>query len=106
MQPIARTEIKTHICNGSPAPRKGAIKNTVAMNNARRKDLRKIVDKLDKLMYDLDTLTAEEQTYYDNMPETIQAGEKGGKVHSALCELSSAYCYLLDAQNSILEAID
>jgi flagellar biosynthesis chaperone FliJ len=62
------------------------------MNNARRKEILKVSDELEKLRDRVSELMDEEQEYFDNMPEGIQASEKG--------ELSEQHLYALE------EAVD
>lgn len=41
------------------------------MNNARRKKLQKIYDQLEELKEKLDFIIEEEQTAFDNMPDSL-----------------------------------
>lgn len=47
------------------------------MNKQRRDEIRKIKDELDDITYRLEELIEEEQTAFDNLPESIQTSEKG-----------------------------
>ena len=44
------------------------------MNKVRRKNLQSIVDKLEELMADVETLQEEEEGYRDSIPENMQSG--------------------------------
>ena len=49
------------------------------MNSNRRKALQIIIDKVEELKSELETLMDEEQEYFDNMPESFQrCGPKFG----------------------------
>ena len=68
------------------------------MNNSRRTALRMIVERLEELKAELGLHRDDEQDYYDNMPESLQAGEPGNKAEEAAS-------YLDDAVNSLDEVI-
>lgn len=51
------------------------------MNKERRKSLREIQSKLDRLGQDLETLKEEEEEYRDNMPENLQESDQIGRAH-------------------------
>lgn len=69
------------------------------MNNARRKEIAKIIAELDKMrdavrdgiMADLDSIQGEEQDAFDGLSEKAQEGEKGQKAQAALEALQAAY---------------
>jgi hypothetical protein len=69
------------------------------MNNERRKAIRGALELLEQAKDIIETVAEEERAYYDNMPEGIQASEKGEKAE----ENASA---LDDALNNIDEAIE
>ena len=90
------------------------------MNTPRRKNLQAIIEAIEKLksqledqMSDLETLRDEETDYYDNMPESIQASERGERAECSMEALTEAcdtlydlVSQLEDVTNSIQEAID
>ena len=53
------------------------------MNNARRKELQKVIDSLDNVI-------TYEQDAYDNMPEGIQESERGEAMETGLDSLNEA----------------
>ena len=53
------------------------------MNNERRKKIQQAIDLLDEVI-------ADEQDAYDNMPENLQASDKGDTMETGLDELQSA----------------
>lgn len=87
------------------------------MNNARRKDLRKLIARLEKLDFELreissalENLITEEEEAYDNLPEGIQASERGEQMQEIIDQLYDAQSNLDDIQleevyNQIEEAI-
>ena len=87
------------------------------MNNARRKDLRKLIAQLEKIDFELreissalgDLITEEEEAY-DNLPEGIQASERGEQMQEIIDQLYNAQSDLDDIKleevyNQIEEAI-
>jgi prefoldin subunit 5 len=68
------------------------------MNDKRRKAISAIVDRIDALkalaadiQTDIETLAGEERDYLDNMPESLQGGDKGQKAEAAADALDEAY---------------
>ncbi len=68
------------------------------MNKERRKALEDICTNLVNLNNELDILRDEEQKYFDNMPESLQGGDKGTQAEETVS-------YLEDASSGIQEAI-
>jgi hypothetical protein len=60
------------------------------MNATRRKALTALNEKLDALKCEAEELAREEREYYDNMPESLQGGEKGEAADEAATNLESA----------------
>lgn len=69
------------------------------MNKQNRKDLEKLIDKLDEIKTDIEFMQEDEESKYDNLPEGIQDSEKGDAMQEAIE-------YLGYAVDSIDEAID
>jgi uncharacterized coiled-coil DUF342 family protein len=72
------------------------------MNISRRKALAKLSERFEELTAlaaefreELECLRDEEQEYYDNMPESLQGGEKGEAAQSAV-----------DAMETVLSALE
>lgn len=79
------------------------------MNKLRRKEIAEIQNRLEKLkeevenvMLDLESIQEAEQDYFDNMPEGIQAGEKGDKAQESIDNLSEA----VDMLNTITDEFE
>lgn len=75
------------------------------MNNNRRARIQALIDKLEDIKEDIDFIKDEEQEYYDNMPESIQAGERGDKAQEAIDNLESTLDYLNDVTGFLEEAL-
>ncbi len=60
------------------------------MNKDRRKRLADLQEKLDALLSDLQEVAEEEREYFDNMPESIQQGERGDAADEAAGALEDA----------------
>lgn len=68
------------------------------MNKARRIEIARAVAMIEEAKEILGTCSAEEQEYYDNMPESLQGGSKG--------DLAQANVAVLDDAVSALENVD
>ena len=73
------------------------------MNNERRKKIVGIIDRLNKvkeeindLRCEVSSLQDEEQEAYDNLPESMQDGERGTAIQDKIDELESAYGAIMD----------
>lgn len=60
------------------------------MNKQRRKEIEAVKDRLIGLQSDIEMLRDEEQEYKENMPESLQQGEKGDKAQAAIDALEEA----------------
>jgi formiminotetrahydrofolate cyclodeaminase len=60
------------------------------MNNSRRKEIDKIISDLEEIRSRIETVKDEEQDAFDNMPESLQEGERGEKMQQALDNLDTA----------------
>lgn len=74
------------------------------MNKDRRKQLTEIRGRLNEIWDELETIQGEEQDYFDNMPESIQSGERGDAAQEAAEALESAHGCVHDAMSYIEEA--
>lgn len=74
------------------------------MNQKRRDSISKIINALDDLKCQLETLCEEEQEYYDNMPESFQNADKGEAAQSAISALENAVSNLEDTVGNLEEA--
>ena len=69
------------------------------MNNKRRKEISKIVTTLEDVRDRLSEVVDEEQSAFDNMPESIQGSDRG-------CDSEEAIGYLSDALDSVQSALE
>lgn len=60
------------------------------MNNERRKRIDALLEKLSSISTDIDILLDEEQEAFDNLPESLQDGERGQKMTEAVDLLEDA----------------
>jgi flagellar biosynthesis chaperone FliJ len=64
-----------------------------------------LMTKMEDARDELETLKDEEQEYYDNMPESLQGGEKGERAVEVCDLLDSALSNFDSMRNEIEEAI-
>ena len=76
------------------------------MNKERRKSLREIQSKLDRLGQDLETLKEEEEEYRDNMPENLQESERYQRADEVCDLLMEALESMDSAYQQIEEAVE
>ena len=74
------------------------------MNNARRKEIEKITADLEAIKERIEALQEEEQDAFDNLPESIQYGERGDKMQSAIDNLEYAADKIQDWLDNLCEA--
>ena len=83
------------------------------MNKARRKALAEMTTQLEDIISQLEDfaigdLKDEEQDYFDNMPESLQGGEKGDAAQTALDAMEAVADHVdtaLDALRSAVESL-
>ncbi|WP_420581977.1 hypothetical protein [Reichenbachiella sp.] len=73
------------------------------MNNARRKELTKILKCTEALRSSLESVSIDEQEAFDNLPESIQYSERGEKMEESIDEMDSICSELEDIEERILE---
>ena len=71
------------------------------MNKERRKTLHGIIDELESQKENIETLQEEEQEAYDNLPESIQASDRG----DAMCENADDLSDAADSLDDIISAL-
>jgi hypothetical protein len=75
------------------------------MNKARRKRLSALQASVQGIKEELESIIEEEQEYYDNMPESLQQGERGTASEDALTALREASDTLDTADGYFYDAI-
>lgn len=76
------------------------------MNSNRRKQLEKALGQAEELKETLETIRDEEQEAHDNLPESIQYGERGDAMQEIADSLDYAASSLGDAIDNINEALE
>lgn len=83
------------------------------MNKQRRKSIESLKEtiaelagKLDDLRNEVETIKDDEQEYHDNMPESLQNGDKGSNAQEAISCLEQAYDAIDSAISSLSDADD
>jgi len=76
------------------------------MNAERRKKLKDVIDNLNTALSVIEEVKDEEQDSYDNLPESIQDGERGGQMQENIDNLDTAYNDLDDVISELQEVID
>ena len=74
------------------------------MHNPRRKEIEKITADLEAIKERIEALQEEEQDAFDNLPESIQYGERGDKMQSAIDNLEYAADNIQDCLDNLCEA--
>jgi len=74
------------------------------MNNNRRKELDKLIYKIEEIIQDVAMYEEEEQDAFDNLPEGLQTADKGYKMEEAIDQLNEANGCLDDAVNCLRTA--
>ena len=75
------------------------------MNKSRRKKIEAIKNLLSTIQTDLEVIKDEEQEAYDNLPESMQDGEKGEKMYEAIDNLETVCSSLEEIQENLNEAM-
>ncbi len=76
------------------------------MNKQRRAELGRLDTRLEELRADLETIKDDEQSAFDQMPESLQNGERGQKAENVVSFLDDALSSLDDARMSIESAAE
>ena len=76
------------------------------MNKERRKNLQSIIEGLEALKADLETLVEEEEEYRDNIPENMQSGERYERAEEACDAMQCAVDAFDEVISNIESAID
>lgn len=74
------------------------------MNRERRKAIDAVFVQLEELKAEVERIREEEEEYFENMPESIQYGEKGELAGASIEELDNAYSSIDDAMQALEDA--
>lgn len=81
-------------------------KNIRDMNKERRKQIEGMIDKLDNIKEHISDILDDEQNALDNMPDSIQYGERGYIMRVAIDFLDDAIGNIVDAIDNLYEVIE
>ena len=76
------------------------------MKKARRISITIIADSLQALKSDVESIQSVEQDAYDNLPESIQDGERGDRMQEAIDNLDDALNLIDEAVTSLMQAAE
>ena len=74
------------------------------MNNKRRRRIDALLEKLGQLEGELSEIKEEEQEAFDNLPESIQASERGEAMQEALDNLEYATDNIEEIRDNLITA--
>lgn len=72
------------------------------MNNIRRKQIAKVIDALEGIREDIDSIHAEEEEAFDNMPESLEGTDRYDAMADAVSNLEDA----IDLVEELIEALE
>ena len=75
------------------------------MNKERRKEIQNLIDRIEELKWDLETIAEDEQAYLDSIPENLMNSERYEKAENAVGNLESAMDSLDDVTEALEEAM-
>ena len=76
------------------------------MNKARRQWLERIISELEAKRDELIDMQAEEQDAFDNMPEGLQASERGTTIEENASDLDDAQSSIDDVISNLYEILE
>lgn len=76
------------------------------MNKQRRNRLQKVIDQLEELKQEVSYICEEEQEAYDNMPESLQDGERGSQMYENISTLEDQESNFDDLIESLQEVVE
>ena len=80
--------------------------NPPAMNNTRRKSLRELIEKTEGIKQEIEEIKTEEEEYYNNMPSSVQDGEKGDRAQTLIEYLDEAMTAAGDVIENLTSAAE
>ena len=76
------------------------------MNKERRQKIGKIIERLEDIAAELEALADEERDAFDNLPESLQYGERGEAMEAAADELEDVSGEVSDLASRLEELIN
>ena len=80
--------------------------NPPDMNNTRRKSLRELIEKTEGIKQEIEEIKTEEEEYYNNMPSSVQDGEKGDRAQTVIEYLDEAMTAAGDVIENLTSAAE
>lgn len=71
----------------------------IHMNNIRRKSVKEALNLIEKAREILEEVKDEEQEAYDNLPESLQCGERGEQMQENIDNIEDYLSYLEETEN-------
>lgn len=75
------------------------------MNNKRRQQLRKLIERMEAVKNELESILSDEEEYFDTMPENLQGSTNGMNSEEAIEKMNDAVTCIEEAVESIEEII-
>ena len=75
------------------------------MNKQRRKLIDKAITKLEEIQTELESVKDDEEEAYDNLPESLQLGDRGEAMSEALDNLECAISGIEEAADYLRDAM-
>lgn len=69
------------------------------MNNIRRKSVKEALNLIEKAREILEEVKDEEQEAYDNLPESLQCGERGEQMQENIDNIEDYLSYMEETEN-------
>lgn len=76
------------------------------MNNTRRKSLWELIEKTEGIKQEIEEIKTEEEEYYNNMPSSVQDGEKGDRAQTVIEYLDEAMTAAGDVIENLTSAAE
>ena len=76
------------------------------MNNTRRKSLRELIEKTEGIKQEIEEIKTDEEEYYNNMPSSVQDGEKGDRAQTVIEYLDEAMTAAGDVIENLTSAAE
>lgn len=76
------------------------------MNKERRNRLQKVIDQLEELKEEVASICEEEQEAYDNMPDSLQDGDRGQQIYDNISTLEDQESNIYDLICNLQDVIE
>jgi chaperonin cofactor prefoldin len=76
------------------------------MNNQRRKEIKKIIDRLDIIKNEIEQICNDEEDYHDNIPENLQDSDRAMSSEEAIDNLNEVLENIENAIDNLESAME